>query len=188
MGVLTKMGILSTETSFGGNQISEPLFYYIQDNLPKGKTILELGSGWGTGQLMKFWNVWSIESDPKWFGKYSDTYFKVPLKEHEPIDGIEQKRNRWYDPDVLKECIKDLKYDLLLVDGPWGNRAGIIKYLDLFDTTVPIIFDDVRKYSIKTGKPFEPNEIIIRVSDIIGRPYKIHGTGYDLFGVIDGKT
>ena len=47
------MPIHSRPNDWGGNSISISLYHYLEENLPKGKgkTILELGSGWGTGKL-----------------------------------------------------------------------------------------------------------------------------------------
>jgi hypothetical protein len=154
--------------AFGGNSISRILFSYLKTNLDSGKTILELGSGWGTGELMKHWNVWSIEHNTKWFKKYNPQSLLV---------GIDKRGEEgWYKHDVLKKALEGLEYDLLLVDGPWYGRQNFPDHLDLFDTRVPIVFDDVRRakgiYTIKT------------VSTMIGRPYVIHGHTHSMFGVI----
>ena len=38
-------------------------------------------------------------------------------------------------------------YDMILVDGPGGSygRGGFFKYLDKFNTDVPILFDDINR-------------------------------------------
>ena len=38
-------------------------------------------------------------------------------------------------------------YDLILVDGPggWLGRSGFLKYLDVFNTDVSIIIDDIQR-------------------------------------------
>ena len=89
----------SLRDDWGGNSISRSLYQYLEDTLPKGKTILELGSGWGTGKLAERWNVWSVEDDVKWAGKYNDQYFEVPLKNHGPMMGFIGES--WYDPGIL---------------------------------------------------------------------------------------
>jgi hypothetical protein len=160
------MGIYSTETSFEGNSISVALYEYLLENLPKGKTILELGSGWGSGQLIKHWNVWSVEDKKKWFQMYNQQSVLCPI-----VDG-------WYDTDLLGYFLRDLDYDLLLVDGPYLNRQGIVTNLHLFDTTVPILFDDIKRQ--------EGLEIMKAVSKKIDRPYSVYWGGK--FGVIDGRT
>ena len=52
--------------SFGDSSISKELYDYILANLPKGSTILELGSGWATDQLAKYYTLYSIEHDKKY--------------------------------------------------------------------------------------------------------------------------
>lgn len=43
--------------TFGGWSISEKLFNYIKENLEEGSCILELGSGWASGELSNFYEV-----------------------------------------------------------------------------------------------------------------------------------
>ena len=164
------MPIHSKRNDWGGNSISAILFAYLLDTLPKGKTILELGSGWGTMQLMKNWNVWSIESDPEWHEKYNKTQsILVPITE----------KGGWYDYDIMKDTMYKLRheYDLLLVDGPYDNRERIVDNFHLFNHDTPIVFDDVRR---EKGK--RTMEVI---SSRLKRPYVIHGEGRSMFGVIE---
>jgi hypothetical protein len=139
--------------------------------LPKGKTILELGSGWGSSQLMKRWNLISIENNIKWHKKFNPQSIRVKTKR--------PGQRGWFDPVLLEEALQGLEYDLLLIDGPHFERECFPKHLDLFDNKVPMIFDDVNRragqYAIRES------------SKIIGRPYKIHypNTRYS-FGEIKG--
>ncbi len=162
--------------TWGGNQISQSLFLYLEESLPEGKTILELGSGWGTGELAKKWNVWSVEDKAEWVGKYNDQAFWVPLKNHKPVEGFVGKI--WYDPGILAVFLEDLEYDLLLIDGPHPeSRAGLLDNLYLFKQDVPMVFDDVRR---------APGFALIEaVSDKLGRPYEIRCEGREMFGVIE---
>ena len=164
--------------SFGGFAIDEELFAYIREILPIGETILELGSGDGTAELIKYYNVYSIENDEEWLGKYRSNYIHAPLKEHKIVRNLEG--NIWYDPSVLKKELKDLCYDLILVDGPSrlkASRAGFVKYRSLFNLDVPIIFDDVNR---------EGDWIIaVRIAGILKRPLTVHNTWKKkYFGVI----
>lgn len=152
----------SQRNTWGGNEISQRLFRYIEDTLPEGKTILELGSGWGTSQLMKYWNVWSVENNPDWYAEFNKTQsFFVPLKD------------KWYDPKILEKFIDGLEYDLLLVDGPYDNRKGLITHFGLFDPEVPVVFDDVKR---KEGK-----DIAEAIAKLTGRPFINHD---NVFGVV----
>ena len=118
--------------NFGAWSIDQKLFDYIRSILQAGKTILELGSGWASGQFSKFYTLYSVEHDSRWLGKYDTNYIYAQIK------------NRWYDPEILKRELPN-EYDLILVDGPTGSigRSGFYTHLDLFKKDVPIIFDDI---------------------------------------------
>ena len=161
------MPIYSKAHSWGGNSISQNLFTYLDAILPGGKTILELGSGWASAELAKYWNVISIEDDEEWFKKYHPQAFLVPKTSPEG----------WYDRDILKQALSGLKYDLLLIDGPWDGRKHFPDHLDLFDTSVTMVFDDVRR---AVGQ-----EVIRKVSEAVGREYTIIGESGSMFGVIE---
>lgn len=120
--------------SFGGWAISKELFDWILKTIPKGSTILELGSGNGTKELVKFYNVYSVEHDIEWVDLVPDSkYIHAPL-----IDG-------WYDVEILKTKLPT-NYDLLLIDGPIGeNRVNIINNYEIFKTDIPIIIDDTNR-------------------------------------------
>jgi len=114
------------------NEIHE----WIEGNLPKGSTILELGSGKGTARMVDNYNVYSIEHSKKWMNRYGSNYIYAPIK------------NGWYDVESIKKGIPK-HYDLLLVDGPPRKVDGIKigrrplgDHLDLFDTNAYIIVDD----------------------------------------------
>jgi hypothetical protein len=160
------MGIYSTETSFEGNSISRDLYDYLLDTLPEGKTILELGSGWGTSQLLQHWNVWSVENNKKWFQMYNPQSVFIPI-----TDG-------WYDYDQIKYFMHNMmgEYDLLLVDGPYDNRGPLVDNYHLFDhdPRIPIVFDDIKRE--------EGTEIMKAISKRLNRPYEIYQK--DKFGVI----
>ena len=90
--------------------------------------------------------------------------------EHSPL------QKGWFDHILLSEKIKDLKYDLILVDGPNGaiGRGGFLKYLNIFNTDLPIIFDDINRES--------EMQLMVKISEKLNRPYKILNTttGYIL--------
>ena len=121
--------------------ISQEMFDYIRSVLDDGATLLELGSGWASGQLSKYYTVYSIEHDRRWLYKYNTNYIYAPI------------RNRWYDIEVLKKELP-IHYDLILVDGPPGpiGRGKFYDYLDLFNTKVPIIFDDINEPTYKATR------------------------------------
>jgi len=154
--------------SFGEWVIDIECFNKILEILPKNKTILEFGSGFGSSELSKYYKVFSIEHDEKWLNKYPNiNYIYAPLK---PIK--ENQNINWYDIDIVKDNIPE-KYDLILVDGPPEatsknrmGRMGFFYNLELFTLeNVVIIFDDVeRKKDLDN---------MISISKKIDRKYEI---------------
>ena len=125
-----------SKKKFGGWAISKELFNWILENLPGGKTILELGSGSGTVELTHHYNVYSIEHDGKWVGRAEkSTYIYAPI--------VKYAGYSWYDVEIVREQLPK-EYDLILVDGPPGTigREGFLNNIELFKTDVPIIIDD----------------------------------------------
>ena len=118
--------------------ITKECFDKIVEILPFGSTILEIGSGNSTNILSKFYKMISIESDIKWMNKYNSEYIYVPHKKcNSEIFG----ETTWLDVDILNSSLDGKKYDLLIVDAGF-DRVGIYDNLHLFNTNIPIIFDD----------------------------------------------
>jgi hypothetical protein len=128
------------EEGWGGWSLDEQVFKFIRKVLPEGGTILELGSGFATGELAKHYTMYSVEHDEEFLDKYDSTYIHAPLKEHKKLKN--HNSTEWYDADVLREKLKGVEYDLLLVDGPPSTRSGFVKYIEMFDTKAIWIFDD----------------------------------------------
>lgn len=139
--------------NFNGWSISKELFDWIIKNVPIGKTILELGSGLGTKELVKHYKVYSVEHDKKWLGVVSGTnYIYAPL-----VDG-------WYDVSILKDKLPK-HYDVLLIDGPPQEKRGnILKHLPLFNLDVIIIVDDThRKLDLEIANVLKENKNVIEI-------------------------
>jgi hypothetical protein len=114
-------------------RIGNEMLKWIKNNLPKGSTILELGSGDGTKLLLEAgYKLISIENNPEYFGKYHDDYILAKL------------HYEWYDREAIVHGLYQRQYDLIIVDGPKGSiaRMGFWDNRDLFDLSVPIIVDD----------------------------------------------
>jgi len=129
---------------FGGWAISKTLFDFIDKFLEPGSRIIEMGSGWGTGELAKNFEMYSIEHDPYFLNIHHSNYINASIIEYS--DDSFPNHIGWYDSDILtKELPKD--YDLILVDGPPGmiGRSGFYRHLGLFRQDVPIILDDVNR-------------------------------------------
>jgi hypothetical protein len=137
-------------SSFGDWSISKEMFDWISNNIPDGSTIVELGSGRGTKELVKKYVVYSIEHDIEWIGfEEKSNYIYAPL-----VDG-------WYDVSIVKNELPE-KYDLLIVDGPIReDRINFIKNYGIFNTNIPIIIDDTNR--------IEDKEMSILLSDKLQR-------------------
>lgn len=118
--------------------ITKECFDKIIEILPFGKVILEIGSGHSTRLLSQFYTMISIESSIDWMNKYKSFYHYIPLK---PMTSTYFGETVWLDIDTLTYVLKDMTYDLLLVDAG-GDRVGIIDNISLFKSDIPIIFDD----------------------------------------------
>lgn len=120
--------------NLNGWALPEEAFEWILNNIPHGSTILELGSGSGTKELVKFYNVYSVEQDSKWMGfEPKSKYIYAPLKEG------------WYDEEMLFPNMPE-SYSLLIVDGPIGNNRGnFTNFCERFDSGVPFLIDDTQR-------------------------------------------
>ena len=138
-----------------GYMISKELYEWILENIPKGSTILEIGSGDGTQLLSKDYKMFSIENNSAWVNKYDSTYIHAPIK------------GAWFDVSVLEAKLPK-EYDFILVDAPPAfseeARMGFFHNIHLFNTDVPIVIDDTNRAGEKkladklqahTGKIYE---------------------------------
>lgn len=156
----------SQTRTFGQHwSICKQLFDYILETLPEGSTMIELGSGWASGQLSQYYDVWSVEHDKRWIGQYDTNYIYAPLV------------NKWYSVSHLQEQLPK-EYDLLLVDGPPGviGRGKFFDNIYLFNTDIPIIFDDVNR---KTEY-----DLMMKVAHYLNREVAIMSCGNKKFGVL----
>lgn len=128
--------VFSEDIQWGGFHISERFFSEVQKRLPENGVILELGSGWGTGQLAKIATVYSVEHDKKYLNLYDSHYIYAPIKK------------RWYSVSALTRELPE-HYDIIIVDGPPSTygRLGFYSNLDIFRKDVPIFFDDVHRHT-----------------------------------------
>jgi len=158
----------NSQEEFGGFSIDEQVFEYINKVLKEGDTILELGSGWASGELSKRFTVYSIEHDMKWVNRYDTNYIYAPIVDISTNKEDRKHEKRWYDPEIVKQNIPE-NYDLILIDGPpgWIGRGGFLKYIHLFKTDVPIIFDDVNRRDERL--------LMQDTAKLLNKSYKIHG-------------
>jgi len=105
---------------------------WINENLEKGSTILEFGSGYGTMDLTENYTVYSVEHDRGFVGlDPKSNYIYAPLQS-----------NLWYNQERVFKGLPE-EYDLMIIDGPNGNRNNILLYADRLNWDIPVIVDDV---------------------------------------------
>ena len=135
-----------------GVSINQNCVEYIKKILPKGSTILELGSGEGTTWLSDAgYNMYSVENQSEWFDRFPNhtTYINCRSKMYDnnytvPPEFPNDKG--WFHPDDLFPNLPE-DYDLILIDGPGGighgwGRGGFWKHIEKFKTDVHLVFDD----------------------------------------------
>jgi hypothetical protein len=125
----------------------------IVEILEFGKTILELGSGSSTKILSKFYNMISVEDDSTYLNLHNSHYIHINTME-----------GNGYDFNSLHNSIKDMNYDLLIIDGPNNGRDNVINYIDIFKKDIPIIWDDAQVYE----------KYAIQMSEKLGKEYKTY--------------
>lgn len=136
------MDMKYNKTNLDGWAIPVEAFEWIYKNIPHGSTILELGSGNGTKELVKYYKVYSIEQNKEWVNKVPESnYIYAPLKHY---DFATKGSCCWFDD----KCIDELpeKYDLLIIDGPIGiNRVNFLHFTDKFKKDIPYLIDDTNR-------------------------------------------
>lgn len=168
----------STMYNFSPPSIDRNFFYWIIKNIPQGSTILELGSGAGTIELKKHFEVISIEHNENYLTIPDHHYIYAPLKKYKPIKRY-PNNNLWYDPKAVKEGLDGVEYHAILVDGPPGKtRIGLRKFFHLFDSSVIWMFDDANRQIVWRLMHF--------ISGKANRPYTVYdNSNKKSFGVIE---
>ncbi len=161
---------MAYETGFGGKHLEKPVFDYIYQHVPHGSSILELGSGWVTGQLAQYYTMHSIEENEQWLYLYDSHYIHAPL------------RDGWYDVDVLRRELPTVSYRCVIVDGPFRkrHRAGLVKHIDLFDWSAIFIHDEVQFSGMY--------DIMKQTANIMGHQYAVYTGESEQFGVTWPQT
>ena len=151
-------------------QIAPEMFDKILEVLPKGKTILELGSGEGTKLLSEHYNMISIEHDSAYIGLHKSTYIHAPLNKLPKPRKYFPEDTHWYDKQTLERELPKYTYDLILVDGPQNiyGRGGFYRCFELFNDNVPIFLDDTHRKREK--------DMAILISGKVQRPCTFYNT------------
>lgn len=140
---------------------------FITKTLPKDSTVLELGSGYGTKELVKNYTVYSVEQDLRWVNYCKESnYIYAPI-----VRG-------WYNTKILQEQLPS-NYDMLIIDGPGGaGRSKFMENINLFPNikNIPVIVDDANRDEEKI--------LLEELSDYLNKPFTIlegdRGTAYFL--------
>ena len=123
-----------------GWMLPDEVITWINDNLSKGCTILEFGSGRGSVALSSRFNLISVEHDENWLNFSNGTYIHAEIVQN-PTSS-QHKQTGWYNPESLVN-LPDFA-DLVIVDGPPGNigRIGILHHLASLPKSNYWIIDD----------------------------------------------
>ena len=95
--------------------ITPELLYYLFDNLERNSTIIEFGSGTGSIELSKHYNLWSIENNLNFLYKNTLHNIYAPIKKYtkKNLTTMKEKINyKWYDEKTIKNINKH-QYSLL---------------------------------------------------------------------------
>ena len=107
--------------SLGGWAIGQGMVDWIGSKFGPMSTIMELGSGSGSIELSRRYQVISVEHDPEWLPK-ADGNMVV----YAPIV------NGWYDPRVVVPLANIMDPHLIIVDGPPARigRDGFVPFFE----------------------------------------------------------
>ena len=160
----------SQKINFDGWAISEDLFNTIKENLKNNSTLLEFGSGTGTIELTKYYKMISIEHDKKWLNKAESKYIYAQLENIE-INPKFPNHRQWYNYEIIKNELKDIIIDGILIDGPPGKigRSGILKFIEENKKRllqIPIFVDDCQRNDEK--------KLAIEIAEILNKKPKFY--------------
>lgn len=91
----------------GGWAITKQCLDWMIANVPADSKVLEFGSGMGTGELVKHFDMTSIEQDAFWLNGFTGSRYI-----HAPLVG------NWYCWDALEASNVEDDYAMILIDGP----------------------------------------------------------------------
>lgn len=124
--------------ALGGWSIEKAMLNHIKTILPKGKSIIEFGSGKGTEALLRDYKVTSIEHD--------DGFCFQRDEKHEIV--FAPLENNWYSSQSVS-AVFDQEHNLIIIDGPLQEfRIGILQNIHLFEkVSAPVLFSNVDEES-----------------------------------------
>ena len=118
---------------------------WLSENIKEGSTILEFGSGHGSIELAKRYDLISIEHDKQWIGISESRYVHAPITDNP----ISQENNQvgWYETTSITEIVQEIPISVFIIDGPPGDigRHGILSIIDSLPKDAVFIIDDIHR-------------------------------------------
>ena len=144
---------------------------WLSDNIKEGSTILEFGSGHGSLELAKRYDLISIEHDKQWIGISESRYIHAPITDN--LLSEENNQVGWYETTPILEVIRDKTIAVFIIDGPPGEigRHGILSITDSLPKDVVFIIDDIHRDA--------ESDLFQKLSQWHGGEVEIYTSAYD---------
>ena len=123
-----------------GWMLPTEVFQWLYEHIPAGSSILEFGSGNGSIELSKNFDLLSVEHDLNWLGHSSGTYIHAEIVQNQVSNKFSE--SGWYNFEKLGDLPSNV--DVIIIDGPPGDigRSGILGFLPNLPTFTWMIIDD----------------------------------------------
>ena len=123
---------------------------WLYENIKEGSTILEFGSGHGSIELAKRYDLISIEHDKQWIGISESRYVHAPITDNPASE--EHNQEGWYETTPITEIVQEKTITVFIVDGPPGEigRHGILSITDSLPKDAVFIIDDIHRMQNQT--------------------------------------
>jgi len=173
-----------TEFNIGGNSMKEgwmlptEVFQWLHEHIPAGSSILEFGSGNGSTELSKKYDLISVEHDLNWLGISSGTYIHAEIVQNQISNKFSELG--WYDFEKLANLPP--RVDVIIIDGPPGEigRSGLLGFLSKLPLFTWMIVDDTDRLNekhlsielIRRLSPIKTIEITSKINRHNGAPRK----------------
>jgi hypothetical protein len=130
-----------------GWMLPSEVFHWVDKNIPQGSLILEFGSGNGSVELSKKYDLISVEHDEKWLGFSNGRYIHAGIIQNQVSNKYLEVG--WYDIEKLIDLPPVV--DVIIIDGPPGDigRSGILHYLLELPACTWMIIDDTDRQKEK---------------------------------------
>jgi malate synthase len=118
--------------NYGGSGMEKAVIDWIKEHVPRESIIVEFGAGdVSTKELCNDYQLYSIEHDREWIGKYDSHYIYAPK-----VDG-------WYNPHIVDSVFRKVEPYLVIIDGIGRDR--ILNRIDLVQNCKMILVHDTNR-------------------------------------------